>query len=74
MKFFIDAKGVDAIVRDGWTALMHAARDGHTEVVKLLIDNGADLNHKSNGGVDCVEDSCKRGAHRSSQTSYRQRC
>ena len=50
IEVFIDAKGVDAIVRDGWTALMHAARDGHTEVVKLLIDNGADLNHKSNHG------------------------
>ena len=61
IEVFIDAKGVDAIVRDGWTALMHAARDGHTEVVKLLIDNGADLNHKSNGGVTALRTAAREG-------------
>ena len=61
IEVFIDAKGVDAIVRDGWTALMHAARDGHTEVVKLLIDNGADLNHKNNGGVTALRTAAREG-------------
>ena len=50
IEIFIDAKGVDAIVRDGRTVLIYAAWNGSTEVVKLLIDNGADLNHKSNHG------------------------
>ena len=50
IEVFIDAKGVDAIVRDGRTVLIYAAWNGSTEVVKLLIDNGADLNHKSNHG------------------------
>ena len=38
----IDAKG-----EAGWTALMHAARNGHTEIVKALLENGADVNAKS---------------------------
>ena len=50
IEVFIDAKGVDAIVRDGRTVLIYAAWNGSTEVVKLLIDNGADLNHKNNFG------------------------
>ena len=29
---------------DGWTALMKAAREGQKGVVKILIDNGADVN------------------------------
>ena len=28
-------------MQDGATALIMAARDGHTEVVKLLLDKGA---------------------------------
>jgi hypothetical protein len=36
---------VDVNVRDvdHWTPLMHAAYNGHTEVVRLLIQHGADL-------------------------------
>ena len=61
IEVFIDAKGVDAIVRDGRTVLIYAARDGHTEVVKLLIDNGADLNHKNNGGVTALRTAAREG-------------
>ncbi len=32
----------------GWTPLMHAALSGHTEIVKTLIDVGAEVN--ANGG------------------------
>jgi ankyrin repeat protein len=38
----VNAKGVA-----GWTALHHAAYDGHKEVVELLIANGADVNVRS---------------------------
>jgi ankyrin repeat protein len=30
----------------GMTALMYAAENGHLEIVKLLIDNGVDVNVK----------------------------
>jgi len=35
---------------NGWTPLHEGARGGHVEVVKLLIDNGADVNEKTNYG------------------------
>ena len=51
IEVFIAEKGVDATVgRNGETMLMLAARDGHTDVVKFLIDNGVDLNHKDSVG------------------------
>ena len=30
----------------GWTALHCAARGGHTELARLLLDRGADVNSK----------------------------
>ena len=32
------------------TSLMWAARDGNTEVVKLLLEHQADVNYKDNDG------------------------
>ncbi|MGU9951655.1 MAG: ankyrin repeat domain-containing protein [Gammaproteobacteria bacterium WSBS_2016_MAG_OTU1] len=34
----------------GWTALMRAAGSGHSEVVKVLLENGADVNYKNKDG------------------------
>ena len=34
--------------QDGQTALHHASSNGHTDVVKLLVDSGAQLDHKDN--------------------------
>jgi len=41
-------KGVSPDIEDdiGFTALMHAARDGAMGSVKILVANGADFNHK----------------------------
>ena len=33
-----------SIIQDGWTALMMASYNGHTEVVKVLVEAKADLN------------------------------
>ena len=46
------AAGADVNARDndGWTALMRAAINGGTEIVKLLLAAGADVNAKGNDG------------------------
>ncbi len=38
--------GADINFQDeyGWAALMHVAAKGHTDVIWILIENGADLN------------------------------
>ena len=35
---------------NGWTALMFAAMHGNTEIAKMLIDAGADVNIKTKDG------------------------
>jgi ankyrin repeat protein len=35
---------------NGWTALQFAVRSGNLECVKLLVQKGADVNHRTNGG------------------------
>ena len=42
--------------QNGWTALTNAARGGHTETVTLLLDRGADINHKDDNVSYC--DAC----------------
>ena len=32
----------------GWTALHHASNSGHTDVVKLLVDSGAQIDNEDN--------------------------
>ena len=46
LEALLDA-GADVNARDehGQSALMNAARDGHTAMVRLLVARGADLNH-----------------------------
>eukprot|EP00934_Nitzschia_sp_Nitz4_P001023 Nitzschia sp. Nitz4//scaffold58_size112336//60326//62043//NITZ4_004037-RA/size112336-augustus-gene-0.8-mRNA-1//1//CDS//3329555001//1023//frame0 len=41
---------VKAKDENGWTPLHEGARAGHVDVVKLLIEKGADLNDKTEGG------------------------
>ncbi len=37
-------------IQEGWTALMSAARYGHLEVVRLLLQAGADKEKTTNVG------------------------
>jgi len=39
------------IYQEGYTALIKASRDGHKEVVELLLDHGADTNMQDNVSV-----------------------
>ena len=41
---------MDAKSEYGWTPLMWAARYGHTDTVKILLDAGADVNAKDESG------------------------
>jgi uncharacterized protein len=46
-----DANGVDS---QGWTPLFHAAGQGNTEALKLLIQAGADVNHGKETGFTAL--------------------
>ena len=49
VKELLATKGVDInskTEKSGWTALMLAATEGHCDVVKALVENGADVNAK----------------------------
>lgn len=41
---------VEAEDFDNWSALLNAAKNGHTEVVRILVEHGADIEHRDMGG------------------------
>ena len=48
--------------RDGWTALMKAAENGHADIVALLLAQGASVNNQdSTGGWSALMKSSERG-------------
>ncbi|KAL9633004.1 MAG: hypothetical protein Q9164_004956 [Protoblastenia rupestris] len=43
------------LIVDGWTALFHATKAGHEEVLRILINNyGADVNRRANKGTVAI--------------------
>ena len=36
---------VDEVLKPGWTGLMYAVNQGHVDLAKLLLDNGADVSY-----------------------------
>jgi ankyrin repeat protein len=57
---------IDFQENDGWTALMRAANNGHSEALKLLLDKGADPNLRNSAGQTALMLAAQRGhAHAS---------
>eukprot|EP00927_Polykrikos_kofoidii_P002806 TRINITY_DN11120_c0_g1_i4.p1 TRINITY_DN11120_c0_g1~~TRINITY_DN11120_c0_g1_i4.p1 ORF type:complete len:1173 (+),score=234.61 TRINITY_DN11120_c0_g1_i4:233-3751(+) len=52
---------VDTTTKEGWTAAMVAAIEGHAEILQLLIYEGADLEKLDNGGFTAVMLAAKKG-------------
>ena len=36
-----------ADLQDGWTAITFASKNGHSEIVQMLLSGGADVNHQT---------------------------
>jgi uncharacterized protein len=58
--------GIDHVNRLGWTALFEAiilggGDRGHTEVVRLLVEAGADVNLADGGGVTPLAHARRQG-------------
>jgi ankyrin repeat-rich membrane spanning protein len=47
------ARGADvqAVDLDNWTPLLNAAKGGHLEVIEILLDHGAEIEHKDMVGI-----------------------
>jgi hypothetical protein len=64
----LEMKSIDVMARtggreDGSTCLMAAARYGHLDICRLLIDKGADIQAKSSGGWTPLHSAAGQGGH-----------
>lgn len=50
----VSCLGCDAFEDNGATALIRAADNGHLDVVRLLLDKGADVNAHDNDGITAL--------------------
>jgi len=58
VKFFLAKNfgaSVDVCDEDGETPLFYAIRGGHGDVVKVLIQNGCNCNHRNNDGESPID-------------------
>src|SRR5205807_4891426 len=62
VKMLLDhGANVNARDREGWTVLMHAARNGNGEAVKLLLARGAEIEAKDNEGQTAATIAAQEG-------------
>ena len=54
-------ENINAKDRDGWTALIWASCKGDLEIVKLLVESGADIDAKDNDGWTALMRASWRG-------------
>jgi len=52
---------VNAKASDGYTALLWASENGHSEVVKALLAKGAEVNAKTNNGATALMAASQNG-------------
>ena len=52
---------IDAQSDDGWTALMLACREGHSDIVKLLLSQGASVHVRNEDGETALIIACRTG-------------
>lgn len=62
-KLLAESETVDVGYRDGmgWTALMYAAKAGHSEIVALLIEAGANVHSENNDGATALHLAAEKG-------------
>lgn len=63
-KFIFDTFGgdlVDAKSNDGWTAALHAAKNGNTDFLEFLASNKVSLDHKSESSRNALHIACDNG-------------
>ncbi len=61
IKILLSKGNVNAKNKNGWTSLMIASYYGYTDLVKTLIEDGADVNEKNNDGVTALMWSASEG-------------
>ncbi|CAH1414200.1 unnamed protein product [Lactuca virosa] len=53
--------GINSADEEGWAPLHSAASSGNVEIVKILLDRGADVNLKNNGGRTALHYAASKG-------------
>ncbi|MDO8953382.1 MAG: ankyrin repeat domain-containing protein [Gammaproteobacteria bacterium] len=70
------AKGADVNFIDsyGWTALWHAMREAKPDVVKVLIESGANCNIYNKAGIPLIKMVCEQALRYKSDANCRECC
>lgn len=55
-----DKANINTTAANGWTSLMHATFLGKLDIVKDLVERGANINLKKQGRKKCVNDSNRK--------------